>query len=91
VSDVLAEIAAERRRQVEKGWTPDHDDQHGQAEIIRAEEWGVESRVDDALDALAERDILRYRHLLLTATALLVAEIERIDRQAARSAGEDGR
>jgi hypothetical protein len=35
--DVLAEIAAERSRQVEQeGWTPEHDDQHHAGELAAA-------------------------------------------------------
>jgi hypothetical protein len=34
---VIDEIAAERRRQVEaEGWTPEHDDEHGNAELAAA-------------------------------------------------------
>lgn len=34
---VIDEIAAERRRQIEaEGWTPEHDDQHDEAEMARA-------------------------------------------------------
>jgi hypothetical protein len=34
---ILAEITAERRRQIEvEGWTPYHDDEHGNAQLARA-------------------------------------------------------
>lgn len=36
-SGVVAEIAAERKRQVEdEGWTPEHDDEHESGEMARA-------------------------------------------------------
>lgn len=34
---VIAEIAAERKRQIEaEGWTPEHDDAHDKGELARA-------------------------------------------------------
>lgn len=35
--DAVEEIAAERRRQIEvEGWTPEHDDQHDNGEMLTA-------------------------------------------------------
>ncbi|WP_216363058.1 hypothetical protein, partial [Nocardia farcinica] len=36
-SSALADVAAERRRQIEaEGWTPEHDDEHGRGEMAPA-------------------------------------------------------
>lgn len=89
---VIDEIAAERRRQIDvEGWTPNHDDEHGNGQLARAAAcyaapllchagsqfnlwpwdwrwWKPKSR---------RRDLIR-------AAALIVAEIERLDRLRAR-------
>jgi hypothetical protein len=104
---VVAEIAGERRRQVEaEGWTPEHDDQHQWGEIARAAAayalhagwsqhprgqawhhcapgmWPWDSQWWTPKDA--RRDLIR-------AAALIVAEIERLDRAAIRQRGEEKR
>jgi hypothetical protein len=66
---VLDEIAAERRRQVEDtGWTREHDDDHAGGELLTAG-WGALSRIYSPT-----------RRSLVEAAALIVAEIERLDR-----------
>jgi hypothetical protein len=86
MGSVVLEIAAERRKQVlVKGFTPEHDDQHRNYELSEAaacyaaieeltiwpEGWGSIS------DAFTGKTI---RETLIIAAALLVAEIERLDR-----------
>lgn len=89
---VIEEIAAERRRQVEaEGWSTKHDDEHGNGELAAAGAAYAFSASTEgrylAADPLgfwpwdkswwkpkgARRDLIR-------AAALIVAEIERIDR-----------
>lgn len=77
-------VIAERRHQIAKGWTPEHDDQHDDGEIriqagyllaghnIRHPRTGERTWVDP------ERHNMRER--LVIAAALLIAEIERLDR-----------
>jgi len=66
---VLAEIAAERRWQInDKGWTPEHDDSHSNGELLTAG-WGALARIHAPT-----------RRSLIEAAALIVAEIERLDR-----------
>lgn len=91
---VIHEIAAERKRQVEvEGWTPEHDDAHRSGEMACAAACyalcaGVGS--NDLIGLLG-----RYwpwsvewwkpkgrRRDLIRAAALIVAEIERLDRAA---------
>jgi hypothetical protein len=95
-SDALRDVAAERRRQIEaEGWTPAHDDEHGNGEMARAAATyalydlgvpGVEyvSSLDDEIwpwspKWLKPKD---HRRNLVRAAALLLAEIERLDRAA---------
>jgi hypothetical protein len=83
MSEVLLEVGAERQRQITaKGFTPRHDDLHDEAEMASAaaalavgdsflwpwdDGWNPGERRDD----------------LICAAALLVAEIERLDRLSA--------
>jgi hypothetical protein len=62
----LEDIATERVRQVEKGWTATHDDAHGVVHLID--------------EAQARLDGGPSRRGLVAAAALLVAAIETLDR-----------
>lgn len=88
IVSVMDEIAAERRRQIEvEGWTPTRDDyHHPRGELARAA--GVY-----ALSAGGRYAVSQYwpwhrawwkptnpRRDLIKAAALIVAEIERLDR-----------
>ena len=102
---VIEEIAAERRRQIEaEGWTPEHDDTHRFGEMARAAafyalhagwsqhpratgwptfppgSWPFEDEWWKPKDP--RRDLVR-------AAALIVAEIERLDRAALAGEGRD--
>jgi hypothetical protein len=85
---IISEVAAERRRQTtELGWTPEHDDQHDNDQIIYAAlDYMMPSRKlapnSWAYNAKVVRRIPR-RAELIKACALLVAEIERLDRREA--------
>jgi len=85
------DIAAERARQVRKGWTPEHDDDHTDGALAQAAAClAVEGT--DAEFTTPDYDIswiksLRDRHAnssretqLIVAAALIVAELERIRR-----------
>lgn len=91
---VLSEIAAERARQVsQEGYTPEHDDEHDASEIAFA---AACYAVPEALYRMEQFDgghsIVNVwpwesnlkrksrRRDLIRAAALIVAEIERIDR-----------
>lgn len=88
---VVAEISQERTRQVrEEGYSPEHDDIHDNAELATAAAcycrdncgmWPWDHIPDD-LD-LSNGGWPAYdvrRHQLVKAGALIVAEIERLDR-----------
>lgn len=93
--EVMAEIAAERRRQIEtEGWTAEHDDKHDFGELADAAasyiiwpnsplaSWRIRIAkqvwpFDDVWWKPKDR-----RRNLIRAAALIVAEIERLDRAA---------
>lgn len=87
---VILEICRERERQMSKeGWTPEHDDTHVNGELARAA-----SCYAFATDKLSlewwpwERAWWKPttpRRNLVKAAALIVAEIERLDRARARA------
>lgn len=86
------DVLAERRRQIEKeGWTPEHDDEHANGELARA----AACYANPILVSEAVRDggwgfwpwdwrswkPRDARSNLVRACALILAEIERIDRK----------
>lgn len=106
---IIDEIAAERRRQMEReGWTPEHDDAHAHRELARgagayvqhyyerawtlADAWiGGKYQSDPPPDCWPwdeewwkPKDA---RHDLIRAAALIVAEIERLDRAKDQTSG----
>ncbi len=97
MSKALDDVAAERSRQVEaEGWTPEHDDTHDKGEMALAAHayvghaYGVarfdncglpETWPDWGLQSFKPKDARRD---LVRAAALIVAEIERLDRVANR-------
>ena len=87
---VLEEIAAECRRHVEvEGWTAEHDDTHVNGEMARAAACYADPRiafftVDGYFVWPWDRKWWKpksRRRDLIRAAALIVAEIERLDRQ----------
>lgn len=110
-NDVVAEIAAERARQISaEGWTAEHDDAHGKGQMATAAacyaspddfpakevpaRWSDASRYSDAGAEPIGRVTVPAawpwdgdwwkpsdtRRNLIKAAALIVAEIERLDR-----------
>ncbi len=96
----IDEIAAERRRQIqEEGWTTDHDDQHIRGEMATvAALYAMPPRHSvNLLEYIFPASWDRYawwkpktrRRDLIRAGALIVAEIERMDRRAKRAEARD--
>ena len=104
MSAAARDVLAERRRQIEaEGWTPEHDDRHPDGELARAaacyalttwsyEGWDPRCYVPInwpwAHSWWKPKD---RRCDLIRAAALLLAEIERIDRAAAPATNGEGR
>lgn len=91
-SAAARDVLAERRRQVEaEGWTSEHDDQHSNGEMARAASCYISNKERSHLptvplkwpwsDAWWKPD--GYRRNLIKAGALILAEIERLDRLSA--------
>lgn len=83
-SDVLAE--RERQKAVE-GWTPEHDDAHASKELAHAAAcYAIGSRLYNGIDFWPWDDKdwkpKDRRSNLIRAAALILAEIERLDRAA---------
>jgi hypothetical protein len=95
-TQAVIDVAFERLRQIrEEGWTPEHDDQHGYCELSQAAScYALSASGYDERIALefwpfslgwwkpkgARRDLVR-------AAALIIAEIERLDRSAVKEVG----
>lgn len=91
MSKALEDVAAERQRQIEKeGWTPSHDDEHDEGQLTRAAVCYAMGRTRFG-DSYGPEDLWpwdfkwwkpgNYRRNLIKAAALIVAEIERLDRK----------
>jgi len=90
MSEAIDDVLAERRRQQDsEGWTEDHDDQHASGEMAAAA--GCYALYTEAYPNKGEPppdwpwDIkwwrpINYRRDLVRSAALLIAEIERLDR-----------
>jgi hypothetical protein len=91
--DIIEEVAEERRRQQDKeGWTPEHDDTHAEGELAAAAGCYALTAVDQARGDQARAPLSCWpwdeswwkpkdqRRNLIRAAALIVAEIERLDR-----------
>lgn len=97
IEDVIAE---RERQKSDEGWTPTHDDAHDKGQMAGAAACyamlGLKIQNDDLRNRVANmyRDLWPWaeawwkpkdrRRDLVRAAALLVAEIERIDRNASR-------
>jgi hypothetical protein len=77
---VLSEIAAERKKQISKGWTAEHDDRHTAGEIAIIAGYVCQEKRDRW--KIVSRHANDRRQQLVIAAALVVAEIERLDRKA---------
>ncbi len=94
---VVLEIARERERQMDaEGWTPEHDDNHSCGELADAAAsyahpapWGVRPQAGPPPKlwpwSIAWWKPKDRRNNLVRAGALIVAEIERLDRLAAKT------
>lgn len=101
IDQLAADIAMERRRQIAKGRTPEHDDRHERGEIALAAalyalpyDSGIINqddfiRLQMALELGCEWSVTPDRdprRRLIKAAALIMAEIERRDRISSKEA-----
>ena len=95
-SQAVLDVAAERRRQIEaEGWTPEHDDEHSVGELAKAA--ACYALVSAGFNPDATITVWPWHRLwwkpsdkrrnLVKAGALILAEIERLDRMAERQEG----
>ncbi len=86
---VIDEIQAERQRQQTiEGWTPEHDDKHKNGELAQMAACYAQSTIPKysgpytvfPFDEGDKRCEHPARKILIIAAALIVAEIERLDR-----------
>lgn len=82
-TDSLGEVLQERQRQILK-WGNEHDDAHDNGELAKAAGALTLDMVDDMVDfwgyALVKKHRPNRRKQLVVAAALLLAELERMDR-----------
>lgn len=100
VSSALADVVAERRRQIAvEGWTPEHDDEHSNGEMaLAAACYARHAIVPPALSDVPATWPWGAswwkpgdpRRMLVKAAALILAEIERLDRADSADSLEDG-
>ena len=97
--DAIADVVGERTRQIlDEGWTPEHDDSHTQGQLARAgAAYALMAFSPSKLNGPPARwpwkssfwKPTTSRRDLVKAAALIIAEIERIDRITARDAREE--
>lgn len=98
LTDAASAVLGERQRQIEaEGWTPTHDDEHTSGEMAMAAACYATASLVPEGDEVERLHLLLWpwsdewwkprdqRHNLVRAAALLLAEIERLDRQAEAS------
>ena len=80
----IADVLAERRRQIEaEGWTLEHDDGHTNGEIANAAaDWASTGQRPVVWSWATDKASRPRRRQLVIAGALILAEIERLDRAA---------
>jgi hypothetical protein len=76
---VIDEVRREREDQVAKGFTAEHDDQHWDCKLVEVAVDVLMSRNDEW--SIRRKHVGDRRQQLVIVSALLVAEIERMDRE----------
>jgi len=74
-------LLAERQNQIGLGRDPAHDDSHERGELIWMP-WGALNRLVRATQIRRDGPLSEYRRRLVQAGALILAELERLDRAA---------
>ena len=98
-TQAVLDVLAERRRQIEaEGWTPEHDDEHAEGLACAAACYAAGSRRLMMEGDMADIEVWPWdeswwkpttpRRDLVKAGALILAEIERLDRMTERQEGK---
>lgn len=98
-TQAVLDVLAERRRQIEaEGWTPEHDDKHAEGLAAAAACYAAGSRRLMIEGDMADIEVWPWdeswwkptsrRRDLVKAGALILAEIERLDRMTERQEGK---
>lgn len=76
---IIRRICDHRLTHVAKGYDSKHDDEHPNGEIVFDHEWGALSYLNQR-ECNPRGDVVAYAELLLEAAALIIAELERLER-----------
>lgn len=76
---IIRHICDQRLMHVAKGYDSRHDDEHTNGEIVFDHDWGALSYLNQR-ECRPHGDVVVYSELLLEAAALIIAELERIER-----------
>ena len=76
---IVERLLAERANQVARGYDAHHDDEHTKGEIVFDAKWGALSRLKH-LDCNPNGAVEVYKQHLLEAAAMIVSELERLER-----------
>lgn len=104
LTQAARDVLAERQRQISaEGWTPEHDDEHDLGQLARAAAaYAAQSRCAEDAELSCEPTIYwpwhrkwwkpnSRRGMLVKAGALILAEMERMDRADAARAAQEGK
>ena len=94
INNVIERIATERQRQIDLGWTPEHDNEHDNGELVKAAicyalgDTEIRSPAGEMSVEINPFGVNFYRSIIAKpkvrqleiAATLIVAEIERLER-----------
>jgi len=92
--EIAQEILEEREKQKRKGWRAEQDDQHVRGELANAAAAYAAADTPYTWNGVAlypwpwKQRSKDRRHCLIVAAALIIAEIERLDRRKERNHGQ---
>lgn len=101
LTQAAQDVLAERRRQVDaEGWTPEHDDEHGNGEMaIAAGCYALRAHESQRLKEITGPSNWPWdyswwkpsttRRDLIKAAALILAEVERLDRAGVKTSNHE--
>ena len=85
---VCGAVLSRRGSQIDRGYDAAHDDEHRAGEIVTNPDWGAVARLQRAATYTVVNSPDRREELMIAA-ALIIAEIERIDRARMKEIDDD--